>query len=94
MGELIDALTERFGKEKSSSAENEARVRLKTQTMHMLREHLVNVGDELTFEVNSKFLPYVPVFFEDENLTQNYSITQKPGKESEFIARPVEVDVF
>lgn len=93
MGEILDAFVARYKKERNSSKDNEAKVKLKNHILQMASELLDDPQKALLFEVEESFAPYVDVMIEDPDITEFYLIRQAPNSTTEFIIQAKEIEL-
>lgn len=78
MGELLDYFKDKYSKSSSKTAiqDSMAKQRMKNNIVSVCEQYLVSAGDQLTFEVSDKDLPYALAVISDDPLRSRYNIIQ------------------
>lgn len=78
MSELFDYLKENYtkGAEKSKTAEQMKRQKIKNTISSLCNEYLTEAGQVFKFEVSERELPYVIIVIDEEPLKSMYDIIQ------------------
>ena len=78
MGELADYFREKYSKSGSRAAMQDsiAKQRVKNNIVAVCEKYLKKAGDQFTFEVNDRDLPYALAVIDEEPLHSRYDIIQ------------------
>ena len=78
MGELLDYFKDRYSKADSRSAMQDSIIKQKVKNSinSLCEKYLQKAGQEFTFEVGDKDLPYALAVIDEEPLKSRYTIVQ------------------